>query len=92
MLSNTAKAVGSSPGNFNDVSDISDDGDLTDADGDGDPFNDPTIVLTDAAPASSIEVTKIATVNDNGDSLVGVGDTISYTLQSRTQEIRTYRT
>ena len=80
LLSNTAKAVGSSPGNFNDVSDISDDGNPTDADGDGDPFNDPTIVLTDAAPASSIEVTKIATVNDNGDSLVGVGDTISYTI------------
>ena len=80
-LINTAIAVGSSPGNFNDVSDISDDGMPNDEDGDGDPFNDPTIVQTDAAPVSSIEVSKEASVLDNdGDNTNSLGDTINYTI------------
>ncbi len=79
-LINTATAVGSSPGSFNDVFDISDDGLPTDSDGDGNPLNDPTVVQTDAAPVSSIEVTKIANISDNGDGLVGLGDTINYTI------------
>jgi gliding motility-associated-like protein/uncharacterized repeat protein (TIGR01451 family) len=79
-LINTATAVGSSPGSFNDVFDISDDGLPTDSDGDGNPLNDPTVVQTDAAPVSSIEVTKTANISDNGDGLVGLGDTINYTI------------
>ncbi|MGB1992209.1 MAG: DUF7507 domain-containing protein, partial [Flavobacteriaceae bacterium] len=80
-LINTATAVGSSPGNFNDVSDISDDGMPTDEDGDGDPFNDPTIVQTDAAPVSSIEVTKEYSVVDNdSDNTNSLGDTINYVI------------
>ena len=80
-LINTATAVGSSPGNFNDVSDISDDGMPTDEDGDGNPFNDPTIVQTDAAPVSSIEVTKEYSVVDNdSDNTNSLGDTINYVI------------
>jgi gliding motility-associated-like protein/uncharacterized repeat protein (TIGR01451 family) len=80
-ISNTAKAVGSSPGKANDVNDISDDDPATDGDGDGDFTNDPTIVLMDAPPVSSIEVTKEASVIDNdGDNNNSLGDTINYTI------------
>ena len=56
---NTATAVGSSPGNFNDVLDISDDGDK----GPIDTGDDPTVVEMDQIP--SIEVIKTAVVIDN---------------------------
>jgi uncharacterized repeat protein (TIGR01451 family)/gliding motility-associated-like protein len=80
-ISNTAKAVGSSLGKANDIDDISDDGLATDGDGDGDPTNDPTIVLMDAPPVSSIEVTKIDSIFDSdGDNANSVGDIINYTI------------
>ena len=47
----------------------------------GDPDNDPTVVLMDAPPVSSIEVTKEASVVDNdGDNTNSLGDTINYTI------------
>ena len=73
-ISNTASATGSSPGNTNDVSDVSDDGDDTD----GNTVNDPTITLI--TPDPIIEVTKVATVTDNGDGVTGSGDVITYTI------------
>ena len=73
-ISNTASATGSSPGNTNDVSDVSDDGDDTD----GNTVNDPTI--TTITPDPVIEVTKTATVTDNGDGVTGSGDVITYTI------------
>jgi gliding motility-associated-like protein/uncharacterized repeat protein (TIGR01451 family) len=81
FISNTATAVGSTPGNFNGIKDVSDNGTSTDDDGDGDPDNDPTVVLMDAPPVSSIEVTKEASVVDNdGDNTNSLGDTINYTI------------
>ena len=81
LITNTAKAVGSIPGNFNGIEDVSDNGTPTDDDGDGDPANDPTVVLMDAPPVSSIEVTKEASVVDNdGDNTNSLGDTIDYTI------------
>ena len=81
LITNTAKAVGSIPGNFNGIEDVSDNGTSTDDDGDGDPDNDPTVVLMDAPPVSSIEATKVASVVDNdGDNTNSLGDTINYTI------------
>ena len=81
LITNTAKAVGSIPGNFNGIEDVSDNGTSTDDDGDGDPDNDPTVVLMDAPPVSSIEVTKEASVVDNDvDNTNSLGDTINYTI------------
>ena len=81
FISNTATAVGSIPGNFNGIKDVSDNGTPTDDDGDGDVNNDPTVVLMDAPPVSSIEVTKEASVVDNdGDNSNSLGDTINYTI------------
>ena len=82
FISNTATAVGSTPGNFNGIKDVSDNGTPTDDDGDGDVDNDPTVVLMDAPPVSSIEVTKEASVVDNdGDNTNSLGDTINYTIK-----------
>ena len=60
------------------VSDISDDGD----DSDGNMTNDPTITITNAVPPvnSSIEVTKTATISDNGNGATGLGDTITFLI------------
>ncbi|MDG0968057.1 MAG: hypothetical protein P8N93_07085, partial [Flavobacteriaceae bacterium] len=81
LISNTAKAVGSIPGNFNGIEDVSDNGTPTDDDLDGYTDNDPTVVLMDAPPVSSIEVTKEASVIDNdGDNTNSLGDTINYTI------------
>ena len=55
-------------------SDVSDDGDDTD----GNTTNDPTEVII--APSKVIEVTKRATVSDNGDGVNGAGDTINYVI------------
>ena len=81
FISNTATAVGSIPGNFNGIKDVSDNGTPTDDDGDGDPDNDPTVVLMDAPPVSSIEVTKEYSVVDNdSDNTNSLGDTINYVI------------
>jgi gliding motility-associated-like protein/uncharacterized repeat protein (TIGR01451 family) len=81
LISNTAKAVGSIPGNFNGIEDVSDNGTPTDDDLDGYTDNDPTVVLMDAPPVSSIEVTKETSVIDNdGDNTNSLGDTINYTI------------
>jgi gliding motility-associated-like protein len=76
-VSNTATATATSPTGTM-VSDISDDGDDTD----GNTTNDPTITTTSSISESpSIEVTKSATINDNGDGVNGLGDTIIYTIR-----------
>ena len=75
LISNSVTAIASSPGNNGDVTDISDDGDDTD----GNTEDDPTLVQT--AVASSINVTKTATVIENGDGLLGLGDTVVYTIK-----------
>ena len=68
----TASAFG--PGSTTKISDISDDGD----DSDGNTVDDPTIVFI--APEPLIEATKTASITDNGDSIVGPGDIITYTI------------
>ena len=75
LISNSVTAIASSPGNNGDVTDISDDGDDTD----GNTEDDPTLVQT--AVASSINVTKTVTVIENGDGLLGLGDTVVYTIR-----------
>ena len=81
FITNTATAVGSIPGNFNGIEDVSDNGTPTDDNGDGDPDNDPTVVLMDAPPVSSIEVTKEYSVVDNdSDNTNSLGDTINYVI------------
>ncbi|MEC7084524.1 MAG: hypothetical protein VXW60_00135, partial [Bacteroidota bacterium] len=81
FITNTATAVGSITGNFNGIEDVSDNGTPTDDNGDGDPDNDPTVVLMDAPPVSSIEVTKEYSVVDNdSDNTNSLGDTINYVI------------
>ena len=75
FISNVASVTASSPGNSNDVSDLSDDGDNSD----GNTTNDPTIV--ELVPDPKMEITKTVTQTaDNGDGLLGTGDTITYTI------------
>jgi gliding motility-associated-like protein/uncharacterized repeat protein (TIGR01451 family) len=74
QIQNTVTVTGSSPGNSNDISDVSDNGN----DSDGNTTNDPTLVLI--AALKSIRVTKTASVADNGDGVNGVGDTINYII------------
>ena len=61
---NTVLATASSPGNTNNVTDRSDDGD----DSDGDVQDDNTIVNLNRAPL--VEATKTATVTDNNNNNV----------------------
>lgn len=68
-VSNTVTATGSSPGNTDDVSDVSDDGD----DLDGNTVDDPTVV--GLSQVSSLDVTKQADQTVN----VTMGTTITYT-------------
>ena len=72
---NSVLATISSPGNSNNVTDTSDDGD----DSDGNTTDDDTITEVSATP--SIEVTKTATVNDtNSNSKTDTNDIITYTI------------
>ena len=71
--SNTVVATASSPGQSNNVTDTSDDGDDTD----GNTLNDPTVTTITGSP--SLEVTKTASVTDNGDGKTGSSDAVSYT-------------
>ena len=73
-IRNRVLVTASSPGNTDDVIDISDNGN----DNDGNTVNDFTEVLATAEP--KIEATKTATVTDNGDGYTGQGDTIVYTI------------
>ena len=56
LISNIVSATASSPGQTNNVTDTSDDGDDTD----GNTIDDPTIVTTESA--GRVEVTKVASV------------------------------
>ena len=56
------------------VTDTSDDG----LDGDGNTTDDATIASITSSP--SIEVTKTATITDNGDGVTGIGDIVKYTV------------
>ena len=78
-VNNTAQAIASTPGNSNDVTDVSDNGN----DGDGNTTNDPTVVNITASP--QMEVTKEGTVSDDGDGILGVGDTVNYTIRIENQ-------
>ena len=72
---NFVTVTGSSPGNTNDVGDISDDGDDTD----GNTLNDPTV--TEIIANKILKVTKTASVNDlNNNSVNDTGDSILYTI------------
>ena len=74
-VNNTVVATGSSPGQTNNVSDTSDDGDDTD----GNTTDDTTVV--EITPLPEIEVTKTATVTDNNNNgLVDLADTVVYTI------------
>jgi predicted RNA-binding protein with TRAM domain len=62
------------------VTDVSDNATPTgDEDGDGDPNNDPTLVLTTFYPAMELNMT-VESVSDNGDGITGVGDIITYSI------------
>ena len=77
-VNNSVSVTASTPGNSNDVTDVSDDGDDTD----GNTTNDATVVLTSSD--SSIEVTKTAVVNDtNSNSKTDQGDVIVYNITVR---------
>ena len=72
---NTVSATASSPGNTNDVTDVSDNG----IDNDGDTTGDPTVVIVNQT--ASLNVVKTFTVYDGvADGIVGAGDTINYTI------------
>ena len=73
---NSALAIASSPGQSNNVSDTSDNGN----DVDGNTEDDPTVVII--SPNPSIEATKTATVSDvNANTLNDPGDIITYTIE-----------
>ena len=68
-------ATASSPGQSNNVTDTSDDGDDTD----GNTTDDVTEVQVTAG--GSINVTKESSIFDNGDGITGAGDTINYVIK-----------
>ena len=75
QVNNTVLATASSPGQANDVTDRSDDGD----DSDGNTTNDPTVVSLTTTP--SLEVVKSAVVSDvNGNSITDKDDIITCLL------------
>ena len=74
-VSNTVTVVATSPGGTA-VSDISDDGDDTD----GNKVTQRLRVLQLLPNSSSIEVTKTATISDNGNGTTGLGDTITFLI------------
>ena len=73
-ISNSVLVTGSSPGQSNNVTDTSDDGD----DSDGNTEDDTTDIAISNTP--SLEVTKTAAITDNGDGAVGKGDVVQYTI------------
>ena len=77
QIQNSVTVTASSPGQTNNVNDISDDGDDTD----GNLIDDPTIIILDLAQGdASLEVTKLVDVTDNGDEEVGMGDILTYNI------------
>ena len=71
-VSNTAKVT--AQGTSGTVTDTSDDPSTNTP-------NDPTITrITTVTPQSSIEVTKTATISDNGNGTTGLGDTITFLI------------
>ena len=75
FIQNSVVVTMSSPGQTNNVSDTSDDGD----DSDGNTTDDPTEIPI--VPNPDVTVSKTATATDsNGDGLLGVNDTITYTI------------
>ncbi len=74
-INNSVLARASSPGQTNNVTDTSDDGD----DSDGNTEDDVTVV--DITPLPEIETTKTATtIDNNSNGIVDLGDTIVYTI------------
>jgi hypothetical protein len=73
-ISNSVLVTGSSPGQSNNVTDTSDDGD----DSDGNTEDDTTDITISKSP--SLEVTKTAAITDNGDGVVGKGDVVQYSI------------
>jgi hypothetical protein len=74
-VNNTVLVTASSPGQSNNVTDRSDDGD----DSDGDTEDDPTVTTITSSP--SLDVVKTAVVSDvNGNGITDKDDIISYTI------------
>ena len=73
-VNNRVTVTASSPGQSNNVTDVSDDGD----DNDDNTEDDQTVVAIDAVPV--LEVTKTASVTDNGDGYTGSGDVVNYVI------------
>ena len=74
-VNNSVLATASSPGQTNNVTDTSDDGD----DSDGNTEDDVTVV--EITPLPKIEATKTATtIDNNSNGIVDLGDTIVYTI------------
>ena len=74
-INNSVLARASSPGQSNNVTDTSDDGD----DSDGNTEDDVTVV--EITPLPEIETTKTATtIDNNSNGIVDLGDTIVYTI------------
>jgi len=78
-VTNQATAAGTDA-NGNPVEDVSDDpADATNADTDTDgDFEDPTI--TTFFPPTNLDLTKVGTLNVGADGVLGVGDSIDYTI------------
>ena len=75
QINNTVLVTASSPGQTNNVTDRSDDGD----DSDGDTDDDATIITITASP--SLEVTKTASVTDiNANGITDKDDNITYSI------------
>ncbi len=74
LVNNRVTVTASSPGNSNNVIDVSDDGD----DSDGNTEDDQTTISIDAIPV--LEVTKTASVTDDGNGITGQGDVINYVI------------
>ena len=52
---------------------------------DGDPTNDPTVTTIPANPEPSISVIKsVASIADNGDGVLGAGDTVTFSFEGPT--------
>ena len=74
QINNTVEASATGPNQLARITDISDDGDDTD----GNTLDDPTVVYLQEVP--SIEVTKVASIENNNDDLIDTGDMILFEI------------
>ena len=74
QIINTVEASATGPNQLARITDISDDGDDTD----GNTLDDPTVVYLQEVP--SLEVTKVASIENNNDDLIDTGDMILFEI------------